>query len=178
MHRLGREGRGDSRCDAAVPPGNHLAVLVKTGFDPFRRDGMEEVVVKVVFPRPLHLHRRTDRLRQQRRLQHEVAFRFAPETTAEQRDIDGHVILGDTESLGDVFAGPARTLHGGPDLGLAVLDFSDRDRRFHAHMREVRQVVFPDNHLVGGPESSVDIALLAHDETRLARGFLEFGPIG
>ena len=62
MRRTCREGRGDGGRDAAVPPGNHLAVFVETGFDPFRRNGVEEAVVKVVFPRPLHLHRRTDRL--------------------------------------------------------------------------------------------------------------------
>ncbi len=177
MQRVGREGRGDGWRDAAVAPGNHLATLVEPRFDTFRRDGVKEAVANVVFPRPLHLYRRTDRLRQQRRLKRKIALRFAPESAAEQRDVDGYILFRDSEGLCDVFPRPAGTLHGSPNLGLAVFDVSDRDRRFHGHMRQVRQVVFADDHFVGGFQGGVHVALLAHHETRLARGFLEFGPI-
>ncbi len=45
-------------------------------------------------------------------------------------------------------------------------------------MRQVRQVVFADDHLVGAFQRGLDVALLAHDQARLARGLFEFGPIG
>src|SRR5712671_6128685 len=76
-----------------------------------------------------------------------------------------------------VFPRPAGTLHGSPNLGLAVFDVSDRDRRFHGRMRQVRQVVFADDHFVGGFQGGVHVAFLAHHEARFTRGFLEFGPI-
>ena len=178
MHRVGGKCRGDGRRDAAVPPGDHLAVLVEAGLDPFRRDGVEEVVTHVILPRPLHLYRRPERLRKQRRLEREVALRLAAESAAEQGDVDGDVVLGNSEGLGDVFPGPAGTLHGRPDFGLAVPYIGDRDGRLHAGMRQMRQVVFADNHLVGGLQGGVHVALLAHHQARLARGVLEFGAIG
>ena len=60
MHRAGRKGRGDAGSDAAVPPRDHLAVLVKASLDAFRGHGVEEAVTDVVVPRPLHLHRRAE----------------------------------------------------------------------------------------------------------------------
>ena len=161
-----------------MPPGDHLAVLVETGLDALDRNRVQEVVVKIIVARPLHLHRRTDRLGKQCRLERKIALRFASETAAEQRDIDGHVLRGDSQGLCDVFPRPAGTLHRRPDLGLAVLDVGDRDRCFHARMREVRQVVFADDHLVGAFQRGLDVAFLAHDQARLARGLFEFGPIG
>src|SRR6266850_8546516 len=56
MHRIGGKCRGDARRDAAMPPGRHLAVLVEAGLDAFHRDGVQEAVVNVVVPRPLHLY--------------------------------------------------------------------------------------------------------------------------
>ena len=80
--------------------------------------------------------------------------------------------------LGDVLAGAARALHGRPDLGLVALDVSNRDRRLHRDMGKVRQVIFPDDHLVGALQGGVDVAFLAHDEPRVAHGVLELGAIG
>jgi hypothetical protein len=56
MHGIGCKCRADTRCDATMPPCNHLAVLVEASLDAFRRDGVQEVVTNVIFPRPLHLH--------------------------------------------------------------------------------------------------------------------------
>src|ERR1700716_1035168 len=107
----------------------------------------------------------------------EITFRFAPESATEQRDIDSHILLRNSEGLCDVFPRPAGTLYGCPDFGLAVFDIRDRDGWLHAHMRKVRQIVFADNHLVGAFQSGVHVALLTHDQARLTRGFLELGPI-
>ena len=51
----------------------------------------------------------------------EVALRLAAEAAAEQRDVDGDVVLGNAERLGDVFARAAGALHRRPDLALAAL---------------------------------------------------------
>ena len=159
-----------------MPPGDHLAVLVEPGLDALHRDGVQEAVANIVFPRPLHLHRRAEFLREQRRFEREIAFRFAAEPAAEQRDVDGDVLLGDAERLGDVLARAAGALHRRPDLGLVALDVGDRDRRLHADMGEMRQIIFADDHLVGALQRGVDVALLAHDEARFARGLLELAP--
>ena len=42
----------------------------------------------------------------------------------------------------------------------------------------MRQVVLAHDHLVGTLQGGVNIAFLAHDQPRLARGFLELGSIG
>ena len=105
--------------------------------------------MQVVFPRPLQLHRRAKRLRQQCRLDREIALRFAPETAAEQRHVHGDVVFGETKRLCDVGARAAGALHRRPDLGLAVLDIGDRNRRLHAGVGEMRQVVLADHDLVG-----------------------------
>ena len=83
---------------------------------------------------------------------------------------------GNSEGLGDIFPGPAGALHRRPDLGLAVLDVGDRDRRLHTHMREVRQVVFADDHLVRGFQGGVDVAFLAHDQARACGRLPRVGP--
>ena len=157
---------------------DHLAALVEAGLDAFHRDGVQEAVANVVFPRPLHLDGRAELLRQQRRLEREIAFRLAPEAAAEQRDVDGDILLGNAERLGDVLARSARALHRRPDLRLVALDVRDRDRRLHGDMGEMRQIVLTYDHLVGALQRGFDVAFLAHHQAGLARGFLEFGPVG
>ena len=82
-------------------------------------------MTNVILPRPLHLHRCAKGFRKQRRFKREIALRFAPETAAEQRDVDGHVILGDSEGLCGVIARAAGALHRRPDFGLVVFDIGD-----------------------------------------------------
>ena len=135
-------------------------------------------MTNIVVPRPLHLDRSTEFLRKQGRFQRVIALRLSPESAAEQCDVDCHVLLGNAERLRDVFAGSTRTLHRRPDLGLVAFDVGDRDRRLHGDMGKVRQVIFTHDHLVGPLQGGIDVALLAHDQPRLARGFLKFGPIG
>ena len=53
------DGVGAARIDQDA--GDVLA-LVEAGLDALRRDGVQEAMVNVIFPRPLHLYRRTDRL--------------------------------------------------------------------------------------------------------------------
>ena len=84
---LATKVESNGRRHAAMPPGDHLAVLVEAGLDALDRNGVKEVVMDVVLPRPLHLDRRAELLRQQRRFEREVAFRLAPEAAAEQRDV-------------------------------------------------------------------------------------------
>src|SRR5215468_1310150 len=104
VHRIGGECRGDAWCYAAMSPGRNLAALVEAGLDTFHRDGVQETVADVVFPRPLHLDWRAEFLRKQCRFEGVVAFRLATEATAEEGDIDSDIPLGNTERLGDVFA--------------------------------------------------------------------------
>ena len=74
VHRARREGRGDGRRDAAMPPGDHLAALVEPRIDALDGDGMEDIVL----PRPLHLDRRAELLREQCGFEGVIALRLPP----------------------------------------------------------------------------------------------------
>ena len=66
------------------------------------RDGVIVGVAQVVLASPGDLDRRAaHRLGQDGGLQHEVGLGLAPEATAEERDIDRHVLHRHPESLGD-----------------------------------------------------------------------------
>ena len=93
---------------------------IQRRLDPLDRGGVVEAVLDVVLAGPLHPHRRADLLRQERRLEHEVALRLAPEAAAEQRDVDGHVLDRHAELLGHVLARAVGALDRRPDLDLAV----------------------------------------------------------
>ena len=58
---------------------------------------------------------------------------------------------------------------------LSPLTSATADRRLHADVGEMRQVVFADDDLVGALQRGLGVALVAHDEARLARGLLELG---
>ena len=178
MHGFGHEGRKNGRCRTAVPPRDHLAVLVEAGFDSLRRNGVKEVVAEIVLTGPLHPDRCTDRFREQCRLQHEVAFRFTAEAAAQQRDVDGDILDGDVERLRQIFAGAAGALYGSPDLDLAVGEIGRRHRRLHARVGQMRQIIFAGDDLVGALECRFDIAIVTNNEAGLARRFLEFGAVG
>ena len=91
--RVGREDRQDGRRRAAVQPRDRLAAGVEPGLEALDRHGVVEAVLEVVLARPGHLDRRAaHRLRQQRRLDHEVGLRLAAEAAAEQRDVDRHLL--------------------------------------------------------------------------------------
>src|SRR5713226_7313077 len=111
MHRIGGKGRGDAWRDAAMPPCDYLAVLVEASLDAFHGHRVKEAVTNVIVPRPLHLHRRAELFRKQGGFEGVIALRLASESAAEQRDVDSHVLLGNADRLGDVFARSARTLH-------------------------------------------------------------------
>ena len=169
MRRTRRERREDGGRHAAVPPSDHFAAFVDPRLDALRRNGVQEVMVDVVLAGPLQPHRRADRARNQRRFQHVIALRLSAETTAEQRHVDRDIPLRDAERFRQVLARAARALHRRPDLRLAVGDVRERDRRLHAHMREVRQVVLADHHLVGALQRAFNVAVVAHHQAGLAR---------
>ena len=115
-------------------------------------------------------HRRADLLRQERRLDHEVALRLAAEAAAEQRDVDGHVLDRHRELLGHVLARAVGALDRRPDLDLAVRDVGQRDRRLHRDVRHVRLIVLGADDLGRACERRVRIALLADHLAGLGGG--------
>ena len=104
------ERRQDRRGDAAVPPGDHLAVGADAGIDPLDRDGVVEIVLEVVLAGPVDLDRGPDRLRYQRRFKHIVPFRLAAEAAAQERGVDRDVLDRDAEQLGETIAAAAGAL--------------------------------------------------------------------
>ena len=78
------------RCSQAtgLPP------VVEAGLDPLDRDGVVVAVVQVVLAGPGDLHgRAVHRLAEQPGLDHEVGLRLAAEAAAEERHVDGDVLL-------------------------------------------------------------------------------------
>ena len=75
-----------------MAPAGHLAVAVDRRLDPLHRGGVVEAVLDVVLAGPLHPHRRAHLLREERRLEHVVALRLAPEAAAEQRHVHRDVL--------------------------------------------------------------------------------------
>jgi hypothetical protein len=146
---------------------------VQPGLDPLRRDGVRKVVPDVVLAGPLQADRCVQGARQQGGLQHVVALGLAAKPAAQQRDVDGHRRLRDAERLGEVLPRAAGALHGSPDLDLAVGIIRRRDRRLHADMGEMRQIVFADHHLGGALEARLDVAGIAHDLARRPHRRLE-----
>jgi hypothetical protein len=69
-------------------------------------------------------------------------------------------------------------LHRRPDLGLVALDVGDRDRRLHADMSQMREVVLADDDLVGALQGRLRVTFLAQHEAGLARGLLELLAVG
>ena len=103
MNGIGRERRGDGRRNAAVPPRDYASLPVQSRVDPFRGNGVQIVVMKIVLARPHHFNRRSAHLaRQQGRFEHIVGLRFPAETAAEQCDIDRHVLWFEAELLGQL----------------------------------------------------------------------------
>ena len=91
--RIETEDRADARRDAAMQPCDRRAALVERGFQMLDRHGVVVAVLHIVFARPRQLHRRAvHRLRQERGFDDVIGFRFAPESAAEQRNVDGDVV--------------------------------------------------------------------------------------
>ena len=111
-------------------------------------------------------------------LDHEVGLRLAAEAAAEERHVDGDVLLLQPEALREPRARRLRRLHAGPGLALAVLDAHQRRRRLHRRLREVRDVVLRLDALCGLCHRAIHVALLAHDLARPARRALELGAVG
>ena len=70
----------------------------------------------VILSRPLHPDRRADLAAQQRRLGDEVALGLAPETTAQEGDVDPDLVFTQSKRLGNVLAHPVGALDRGPDF--------------------------------------------------------------
>ena len=93
------------------------------------------VVLDVVLARPGHLDRRAELVRQQRRLGDVIGFRFAAETAAEQGDVDGDLVLVQTERPGRRSAA-LRVLGRRPNLAAVRRQHGDRRRHFHRGVRQ------------------------------------------
>ena len=115
---------------------------------------------------------------QQHRLDGEVPFRLASEAAAEQRVVQGHVLLIDAETLGDVVAGTARALDRGPDLPFVARPARRGGRGLHSHVGEVGRIVFGRDHLGGRSECRVHVALIALESSRLTNILLEHRLVG
>ena len=148
--RVGREDRADGRRGAAVQPRDRQPLVVEAGLDPLHGHRMIVAVMQVVLARPGDLHgRAVHRLAQEPGLDHEVGLRLAAEAAAEERHVDGDVLLRQPEALREPRARRLRRLHAGPGLALAVLDAHERRRRLHRRLREVRNVVLGLDALCG-----------------------------
>src|ERR1700722_12435502 len=157
-----------------MTPRDHLSVRVEPGIDAFGGDGVIVGVLQIILARPGHFHRSAvHRLRQHRRLEHEVAFRLAAEAATEQRDVDGHVLFLQAELFGEFLAGVARALHAGPSLALPVDDTDGCAWRLHRRVSTVRDVILRRHDLGGGRQRFLGIAVVAHDLARPPCGLLD-----
>ncbi len=134
---------------------------------------------QIVLARPKNLDRRAAHLaRQEGRFEHEVAFRFPPEATPEQGDVDGHILGLEAELLGHLVADIARALHRRPNLAFAIGGARRGAGRLHRCMGQMRDVVLRRNRLRGRGERLLRVAVVAHDLARLARGRFELRFVG
>jgi hypothetical protein len=77
--------------------------------------------MKVVLAGPSDLDRSATHLaREQRRLKHEIGFRFPAEAAAEQGDVDRYTLRLEPELLRQLVSRATGALHRGPCLALAV----------------------------------------------------------
>ena len=98
--------------------------------------------MQVVLAGPGDLDRRAVHgLRAEARLDHEVGLRLAAEAAAEQGHVDRHLLVRQTEALGEPRARRLRRLRAGPGLARAVDDAHQRRRRLHRRLGEMRNVV-------------------------------------
>jgi hypothetical protein len=118
----GIERRHDRRRHASMQPCDRLALRVDAGFEVLDRHGMEVVVVQIVVARPddldgLAIHR----FRQDGRLDSVIGLGLAAEPATQQRHVDGHVLGGHVEALGDQVARRLRRLEAAPDFAFAAV---------------------------------------------------------
>ena len=77
----------------------------------------------------------------------------------------------------NVLARYLRRLCRGPDFTTAVDDTSERRRRLHRGMRDMRQVVFRLDFPGCLGERTIEISRAAQDLPRLSRGMFQLGPV-
>jgi hypothetical protein len=99
--------------------------------------------------------------RQQRGLSAVIRLRLPPETAAEQRDVDFHVLLVDAQGRGHGVLHRLRVLGRRPQDGLVSLHLSDGSRRLHRGVRSHRRVVAGLDGLAALGELRVDVAVVA-----------------
>ncbi|MCY1535616.1 hypothetical protein D9M68_710280 [compost metagenome] len=149
-----------------MQPRPDLALAVDYRFQSLDRDGVQVVVLDVVFPCPYQFDRCPLRhgLRDDGGFVHEVGFGLATETAAQQQHIDFDVLRLEPQPRRHCIARRNRILDRGPHLGLATLDLHGGHRRFHRGMSQMRHVVLR-NQAFGlrrpAPGLS-DVALVAH----------------
>ncbi len=175
--RLSVEGGRDRGKDGAVSPGDRGARGVEAGLEVLGAHGVVEAVLDLVFPRPGHLDRLPDLLREQRGLEDEVGLRLAAEAAAQERHVHRDLLHREAQGRGHLFPGPHRILRAGPDLAAPVPHRSQRGRRLDGAVGEVGRVVERRHPLGRGAEGGVHVAPLAHHLGRLAGLRLQLLPV-
>ena len=164
LHLARVEGRHDRRRDAPVQPRDRVTLRVDAGLEMLHRDSVEVVVVKIVVARPDDLDRPAiHRFRQDRRLDAVIRLGLATEAPAEQCHVDGDILDGHAEPLGDEVARRLRRLEAALHLAFAVDDAGRCGRRLHRRVREMRQVVLRLDPLRSAGHRRRHVPFIAHD---------------
>ena len=106
--------------DEVILPSGELAGGVDGALERVEAADPVEVVLHVVFARPLQLHRRADVLGDERGLAHGVVDQAPAEAAAGAHLVDGHAARGDAEQAGEHRQRSIGGLRRRPDFDLAV----------------------------------------------------------
>src|SRR6185436_3952428 len=106
-------------------------LIVRGSLHVHGRHGVIEIELDVFFAAPNYFDRLVELLRKNGCFGGIVRFRFAAETSAEQRDVTDDVFLLNTDSCGYSVLYGLWILGAGPNGGLAVLYFGHGGGRFH-----------------------------------------------
>ena len=161
-----------------MQPCGRVALLIQSGFEVLGADGVIVVVLDIVGPAPSQLDRCAELLREQCRLRDVIGFRLPAETTAQQRDMQGHPRFVQPEHLSDQRSGGLRVLGRRPDLAVIAGGVGNCGRHFHRRVRVMRHEVVGGYTTWRRAQRTREIALTANQPARLFRRRLQFSAVG
>ena len=111
-----------AEADEVIAPGDEFAGGVDAALQVVETAGTVVSRVEIVFAGPEQLDGHADDLGDPGDFEHVVVGEAPAEAAAGAHQVNGDVVLGDAQQLGDVLAAGFGCLAGGPDFELAVLD--------------------------------------------------------
>lgn len=173
------EGVDECGVDSAVVPRKRHTLFVKGGAEGLEAFGVVKAVFDLVFASPLEADREADLLGEQDGFEDKVGLRLASKAPAEKGDVEGDLVFGEAELLGDGFFGADRILARSPDLaGSVFFDVRSAHKRLHRGMNQIGRVVSAFDLAFALCFDATGVSFAAVDDISLFESLFEFFSVG